>query len=661
MATRWTVMETSLARCVARLRAHVLVACCAWLALAGPLGAHPLDPLTWQEHWAALKVLAAEKKIDADTRFARLALRPPDKQAVWGWSAGQAFERAAEVVIKQGRRTFEAVVDLRAGKLASWTEMAGAQVPWLEEEYQSEALDRVMEDPRFQRAMKKRGVDRPEFLECAVNPHANLGEAEYQGRRVGVVTCNRRTDVRNAAPRAIEGLYILVDVNTGDVLEFNDETVTAQGLAAEYDLGSTKNLRDFAAPIEIHQPAGPGFKISGNSIEWDRWRFHLRSDQRTGLIISTVVWDDGTRRRPVLYEGHLSEIFVPYMAPQQSWASRTHLDVGENSAGGLSQSLEPGVHCPANAVYFDAIVVQDNGWPKDKRRVVCLFERYGGEVAWLHEEEGRQKRVLVARMSALAGNYDYLIDWTFQTDGEIRVTVGATGIIGVRTVAKRNATESGAEGGELHGRYVADHLVGVNHSHFFNFRFDLDVDGPDNAFQIDKITMAPLPKGHPRRAVWVSQSHAAEREHDVLEHGHEGAALLRVASAAAKNSQGYPTSYQLLPSHPAHALFMPEEDVARRRAGFINHNVWVTPYNVDERYAAGKYATLSKPGEGLPQWTRENRPIKDRDIVLWYTIGMHHVVRAEDWPVMPVVQHSISLRPFDFFDRNPAIDTGTKP
>jgi primary-amine oxidase len=44
------------------------------------------------------------------------------------------------------------------------------------------------------------------------------------------------------------------------------------------------------------------------------------------------------------------------------------------------------------------------------------------------------------------------------------------------------------------------------------------------------------------------------------------------------------------------------------------------------------------------------------DVVLWHTIGMHHVVRAEDWPVMPVVWHSFELRPFDFFDRNPAID-----
>ncbi|MCY3971487.1 MAG: hypothetical protein OXG74_16275, partial [Acidobacteria bacterium] len=58
----------------------------------------------------------------------------------------------------------------------------------------------------------------------------------------------------------------------------------------------------------------------------------------------------------------------------------------------------------------------------------------------------------------------------------------------------------------------------------------------------------------------------------------------------------------------------------------------------------------------LPEWTEADRPIQDTDIVLWHTVGMHHLPRAEDWPVMPVLWHGFELRPFDFFDRNPALD-----
>jgi primary-amine oxidase len=72
-------------------------------------------------------------------------------------------------------------------------------------------------------------------------------------------------------------------------------------------------------------------------------------------------------------------------------------------------------------------------------------------------------------------------------------------------------------------------------------------------------------------------------------------------------------------------------------------------------------STLSPRGEGLPKWTAANRSIADTDLVVWYTFGMHHVPRAEDWPVMPVAWSSFELRPFDFFAANPALDLPRHP
>jgi primary-amine oxidase len=199
-------------------------------------------------------------------------------------------------------------------------------------------------------------------------------------------------------------------------------------------------------------------------------------------------------------------------------------------------------------------------------------------------------------------------------------------------------------------------MVAVNHDHYFNFRLDLDVDGRENNFIIDRLETKMLPAEHPRRSVWVSQQQLAQREADAqLSMGHDSPELWMVTSSNRRNQVGYATSFQLMPGHNAGSL-LTADDYPQRRAGFIELQLWVTPFAAAERFAAGDFPTLSTPGQGLPAWTAENRNIGKTDIVLWYTIGMHHLVRAEDWPVMPVMWSSFQLRPFNFFNHNPAMD-----
>jgi primary-amine oxidase len=92
---------------------------------------------------------------------------------------------------------------------------------------------------------------------------------------------------------------------------------------ADYDPTSIGTSRQVPSPIRVDQPLGPGFRIDGHVVEWQKWRFHVRSDQRVGTVISTVSYGDGDRRRPVLYQGTLSEIFVPYMDPASRSTSVT--------------------------------------------------------------------------------------------------------------------------------------------------------------------------------------------------------------------------------------------------------------------------------------------------------------------------------------------------
>lgn len=49
------------------------------------------------------------------------------------------------------------------------------------------------------------------------------------------------------------------------------------------------------------------------------------------------------------------------------------------------------------------------------------------------------------------------------------------------------------------------------------------------------------------------------------------------------------------------------------------------------------------------------------DPVLWHCFGLTHIVRPEDFPVMPVESAGFTLKPVGFFRGNPAIDIPYQP
>ena len=88
---------------------------------------HPLDPLNFQEYWTVLEVLDESGHVDEDTRFSMINLIPPSKDLVWSWEKGDEFPREAYALVRQKEKTFEATLNIRAGKLSSWTERSDVQ------------------------------------------------------------------------------------------------------------------------------------------------------------------------------------------------------------------------------------------------------------------------------------------------------------------------------------------------------------------------------------------------------------------------------------------------------------------------------------------------------------------------------------------------------
>ncbi|MEJ2370344.1 MAG: hypothetical protein P8Y07_05800 [Gemmatimonadales bacterium] len=63
---------------------------------------HPLDPLSWEEHWVVLDAIGSAGHGTDSTRYALVTLHEPDKAAVAAWSPGEPFRREAFAIVKQG-------------------------------------------------------------------------------------------------------------------------------------------------------------------------------------------------------------------------------------------------------------------------------------------------------------------------------------------------------------------------------------------------------------------------------------------------------------------------------------------------------------------------------------------------------------------------------
>jgi primary-amine oxidase len=174
-------------------------------------------------------------------------------------------------------------------------------------------------------------------------------------------------------------------------------------------------------------------------------------------------------------------------------------------------------------------------------------------------------------------------------------------------------------------------------------------------YECDAETMVPGPD-NPLANAWRSVATPLETEQQAIRDIDPARSRVwKIVNPQRKNRLGQPVGYKLIPGATPTLLAHPESSIAKR-AAFARHNLWVTPYAADEQRAAGEYPNQHEGGDGLPKWTAADRPIADTDVVVWHTFGVTHVVRPEDWPVMPVEYAGFLMAPVGFFERNPALD-----
>jgi primary-amine oxidase len=375
-------------------------------------------------------------------------------------------------------------------------------------------------------------------------------------------------------------------------------------------------------------------------------------NHREGLVLHTVGYEDGGRVRPIAHRLSFAEMVVPYRDPSTDHYRRTAFDIGEWGLGFMTTSLELGCDCLGEIVYLDAILHDTRGEPYTVKNAICIHEE-DNAVLWKHVDpiagsEVRRMRRLVVSFHATVANYEYLVYWRFYQDGNIECEVRATGIPVVTHVPE------GVQ--PLYGAPVDRRTYAPTHQHFIVARIDLDVDGPDNTVHVSDSEPVPSGPDNPYGMALVQRSTPLGTETEGRQdYEWRTQRSWKVVNDHALNGLGSPVAYKLVPGGSFPAMFEPGSLVLQR-AQVIEHTLWVTPFREDERWPCGEFPNQGSADHGLPEWTAQDRAIANTDIVLWYVFGIHHVVRPEDWPVMPADVVSFWLKPVGFFDRNPALD-----
>lgn len=644
-----------------------------WLVLVGLLGApasaqdHPLDPLTGGELTAMAKVLKSDGRVPKGSLYPIAVLNEPPKREVLAWSKGEPFRREAFVVAldRDAGKTYEVLVDLKQQKIKSFQHVRGVQPGVLIEEYGS-PREIVYKDPRVIEALKKRGIEDVENVQIDVWAAGILEPDEYRSgaRLLRCLLYYRPPGNKNPHHRPIEGIMVMVDLAKKKVARFTDTgvvPVVESSLKGELDEKAQPSLRKTPMELNCRFPSGVGYTINGNYLEWENWRLRFAMHPREGLVLYDVRYKDGEVERPVMYRGSLSEMLVPYGDPDPNWNWRNAFDLGEYGVGRLANSLRPGLDAPIYATMLDATFADDYGNPYVQKDSIAVYERESG-LLWKHydfdseHDETRRARWLYLTYVATVSNYDYSLSWVFGQDGSISVMGQLTGIVLPKGVNEKSIDGLGGTGTERYGRLVGPNIVAPNHQHFFSFRLDLDVDGPNNQlFEINNEA-APMGPENPVGNAFVMNVTQLKTENEAKRNLNLASARAWVVANSTKtNALGDPTGFMLVAGENS-VPYLHKEAPVRKRADFINAHVWGTKYRDSELYAAGYYPNQSTKDTGLSVWTADNESLDKEDLVLWYTLGVTHNPRPEEWPVMPSHTTGFKLLPNGFFSENPSLD-----
>ncbi|NXL82936.1 AOC3 oxidase, partial [Alectura lathami] len=422
------------------------------------------------------------------------------------------------------------------------------------------------------------------------------------------------------------------------------------------DFSSMKPRAPAAAAFPLHyEPQGPRYSVRSNRVVFRGWSFAFGMSAQTGVRLFDVR-HAGER---VAYELSVQEALSVYGSNCPGGMSTRYMD-GSFGIGRYASPLVRGVDCPYAATYVDTHALHEGPSPSRRKGTLCIFEQNLGTPLRRHYSNlqslyygGLVNTALVLRSITTVGNYDYVWDFIFYQNGVIEAKAQATGY----------ASSSFFHGDGLrYGNRVGEHALGTIHTHFVNYKVDLDVGGVKNSLVAHDMAFEVA------RAPWnpeqqIERPRLTER---VLDTEDQAAFRLRSQvpryiffAANGRNKWGHQRGYriQIVSFAGDH---MPEASSMERAISWARYALAVTRRKEEEPTSTSVYNQNDPwtPTVAFADFI-DNETITNEDLVAWITAGFLHIPHAEDVPNTATVGNSVGflLRPYNYYALDPSIDS----
>ncbi|KAG7504764.1 primary amine oxidase, liver isozyme-like [Solea senegalensis] len=446
---------------------------------------------------------------------------------------------------------------------------------------------------------------------------------------------------------------------------------SVEELRRKYDAGTIKkivyrnspnhaSLKTRTKPLQIgpqlFYAEGKRYSISHNHVLYLDWSFAFGLSSLTGMRVFDVRFS-GER---IVYELSVQEATSVYGSATPGMILTKFVD-SNFGIGRFAHELVRGVDCPSAATYVDTYRYIDVPVPVRYRNSICVFEHNMGQPLRRHFSDfahhsygGLANSALVMRTITAIANYDYMWDFVFYQNGAVEAKVHATGFI---------ASSYLVDGSLRYGHQVAENVLGNIHTHFVNFKVDLDVTGVKNVFQTKDMQFVnmSLPWRPDRYAMipeLVEKQLKTEKE-AALRHHTKTPRYLHIASNKT-NRWGHQRSYRLQ-VYTFAGDNLPESEAEEKAMSWARYKVAITKHKDSEQTSSSVYNQndMWNPAVDFSKYMEDDESIENEDLVAWVTAGFLHIPHAEDIPNTVTVGNGggVLLRPHNYFDEDPSVNS----